>query len=100
MEQRDLAKELKARGTAEIINGKVVQVTQALDETKDSVTFLEFGEMKTKEIIPIEEACAKCFPHRHTRFKTAKECQDFQAKDGRVRGFHTLICPQQFVEGK
>ena len=90
----ELGKELNKRGTAEVSNGQVVQITQAIEETSDKVKYLMFGELREQEIMPVEQACAKC---DHCHFKTAKECQEFQAKEGRARGFTKLICPQQFI---
>lgn len=94
--KEELQKELEKRGTAEISNGQVVQVTQALSETDKEVDFLMFGERRKQKIIPIDEACAKCT--RNYRFKTKKDCQGFQAKDGKARGFNTMICPQQLAK--
>lgn len=93
-EIRALENELKQRGTAEITDGIINQVTQAVDETETEVKFLIFGELKSQGIIPIDEACAKC---DHCYFGTVKECQEHQAKHGRARGFTKLICPQQFI---
>ena len=84
--------ELKQRGTAEISNGKVVQVTQALNETENSVEFLIFGEIKKQGIIPLAEACTKC---DHSYFATVDECQARQRKDAIDRGFSKLVCPNQ-----
>ena len=91
-EELKLLVELEERGTAEISNGMVTQVTQAISESKTEVEFLIFGELKKQGIIPIEEACARC---DHCYFATIKECQEHQARDGRARGFLILICPQQ-----
>ena len=93
----ELAKELRQRSTAEISGGVVNQVTQALDEKEAEVTYMMFGELKTQGIIPIDEACAKC---DHCYFDTIKECQEFQGKDARARGFTEVICPQQFSKEK
>jgi uncharacterized OB-fold protein len=90
-----LQRELNKRGTAEISNGVVNQVTQALDEKPNKVKFLIFGELQEKEIISIDKACGKC---KHCYFPTTKQCQERQKKDAEARGFHNLICPQQFVE--
>lgn len=90
---KELKRRLEECGTAEISNGVVNQVTQAIDETPTKVKFLVFGEMQEKEIIPIDEACAKC---NHCYFPTTKQCQDRQELDAIARGFSYLICPQQF----
>ena len=90
----ELDKELELRSTAEISDGVVNQVTQALDETKNAAKFLVFGELKEQGIIPIDEACAKC---DHCYFDTVKACQERQGRDARARGFNQVICPQQFV---
>lgn len=97
-----LRKELEARRTAEISNGEVNQVTQAIDESPDSITFLMFGEMQKVNIMPIEKACAKCWPNKSNKshkffHNDVKECQALQKKDGESRGFHKLICPQQII---
>jgi len=93
--EKYLAKELEQRGTAEITNGVVNQVTQAISETPTEVQFLVFGELRRQGIIPIDEACAKC---GHRYFATVKECQSHQKKDAVARGFNGLICSQQFVD--
>jgi len=90
-----LRKELEKRGTADITNGVVNQVTQAIDEQSDKVKYLIFGELREQAIIPIEVACAKC---DHCYFPTTTECQKHQKKDAMVRGFNRLICPQQFIK--
>ncbi|MFA5036982.1 MAG: hypothetical protein WC479_07385 [Candidatus Izemoplasmatales bacterium] len=90
-----LKKELTQRGTADITNGIVNQVTQALDEKPDKVTFLIFGEMQTKSIMPIDAACAKC---THCYFDTPKKCQERQSIDAKSRGFNNLVCPEQFID--
>lgn len=92
-----LEKELQTRGTAEVSNGVVNQITQAIDERGDSVKFLMFGELREQEITPIEKACAQC-DHRY--FKTIRQCQERQRKDALARGFTKVICPQQFTEDK
>ena len=91
--EKELQKELEARSTAEVTNGVVTQITQAIDEGEDEVEMLVFGELRTQGIIPIEEACAKC-----TRgyFDTIAECQEHQGKDAKARGFNKVICPCQF----
>lgn len=91
---KKLIKELKQRGTAEITDGVVNQVTQCLKEAGSTAEFLLFGELKEKTIISIDEACANC---DHCYFKTTKECQVRQAKDAKARGFTKLVCPQQFI---
>jgi hypothetical protein len=96
--KKALIKELKQRGTAEISNGVVNQVTQALSENKDKTSYLMFGEMKESGIIPIEQACAKCKSGVKKHFKTVEDCQVFQKKEGESRGFHSVICPQQMEE--
>jgi hypothetical protein len=93
----ELRKELEKRGTAEISNGVVNQVTQALDEKPDKVKFLVFGELQEMGIIPIEMACSKC---TCGYFPTTIQCRAFQKKDAEARGFHNLICPHQFIEEK
>jgi hypothetical protein len=70
-EEKQLLNELQQRGTAEISNGKIVQVTQALNESKKQVTFMLFGKLQTKNIRSIDEACASC---NHCHSKTIKEC--------------------------
>ncbi len=95
----DLIKELEIRGTAEVTNGIVNQVTQTIDETETKVKFLQFGEMKTQSIIPIDEACAKCGVWKRIG-KTIKECQEIQRKEGQARGFNILVCPKQLVGQK
>jgi hypothetical protein len=97
MNKNELAKELGQRGTAEIGNGVVNQVTQALDEAESEITFLIFGEKKTQKIIPIDEACAKC-NFWEGKFTTTTLCQNFQSGDAKARGFNKLVCPQQFKE--
>jgi hypothetical protein len=89
---KDLETQLLKTGTAEISNGIVTQITQAIDETDKEVKILIFGELRTEKIIPIEQACAKCKP----RFNDVKLCQSTQKKDAQARGFTKLICPRQF----
>lgn len=96
MKKEDLARELEQRGTAEIVNGVVVQATQAIDETTDRAKVLMFGELKERSIIPINEACAKC-TFWEGKFANFKECQKRQGKDANARGFSIVICPKQFV---
>jgi uncharacterized OB-fold protein len=93
---KELLDELTKRGTAEVVDGKVVQITQALDEQPDKVKYTMFGELKENGIIPIAEACAKC---NHKHFPTVEECQKVQKKDAEARGFHEVVCPKQFIEG-
>ena len=95
MPEEELAKELEARDTAEIIDGVVCQVTQALDESENEVKFLLYGELRMEEVIPIEKVCAKC-DFWKDRFKDIKACQERQAKDAKARGFNKVICPKQF----
>ena len=92
----ELQNELNKRGTAEVVNGKACQVTQALSETDEEVTFLMFGERKTQKVRPIEEACADCNFWRG-KFDCVGDCQRQQRKDGSARGFHKLTCPQQLI---
>ena len=93
--KEELQKELNKRGTAELTNGVVNQVTQALDEKPDKVKFLIFGEMQERSIISIDTACNKC---NHCYFPTTKQCQERQKKDAVARGFNNVICPQQFLD--
>lgn len=88
----ELQKELEERETAEISNGVVNQVTQALDESDAKVKYLIFGEQVEQGIIPIDQACAAC---DHCHFDTVELCRDKQSKDARVRGFNEIICPKQ-----
>lgn len=92
----DLLKELDARGTAEIANGTVIQITLAIDETEESVKFLQFDELKEQRIIPIAEACSKC-TWWSGKFPDVASCQAVQKDDAQARGFHILICPDQLV---
>jgi hypothetical protein len=94
----DLMRELQERGTAEVVNGEVLQVTQALDESQGRAKFILFGDLHECAIIPIDEACAKCASGAKRRHATVKECQERQAKDARARGFTSVICPEQFAE--
>ncbi len=90
----ELKRELDSRGSAEVINGKVVQVTQAINEADDSVEYLMFGELRRESVTPIAETCARC--DGMNRFDgSAEKCQQHQATDARARGFHKLICPRQ-----
>jgi len=84
-------------GAYEVIDGKLVKATQAISEKDGKATILQFGEVVEEEYIPIEEACAGC---KHDGFKTIKKCQEQQGKDGRARGFTTVICPHQFKRFK
>ena len=95
--EKDLIRELKARGTAKVTDGIVNQVTQAIDENEGRVKFLIFGEIVEKKIIPIEKACAKCNWGK-SKFGTIGKCQEHQKRGGEARGFHKLICPEQFEE--
>ncbi len=92
--EQDLLLELEARGTAEVTDGVVNQVTQALKESETEVEFLIFGELQKQSIIPIGKACARC---NHCHFDTYKECQDRQKKAAKARGFTQVVCPEQFV---
>jgi hypothetical protein len=49
----NLRKELENRGTAEIVDGQVLQVTQALNETEEKVEYLIFGKLQESKIILI-----------------------------------------------
>lgn len=93
MKKKDLIKELEQRGTVEIVNDEVVQVTRAIDETEGKAKFLMFGELKEESVIPIDKACAKC---DHCYFPTIAQCQERQGKDAKARGFTDIICPSQF----
>lgn len=95
--KRQLVEELQKRGTAEIVNGEVCQVTQALDEKDDSVTYLLFGELREQRTIPIDEACSKCGFWKG-KFGSERLCQQRQARGAKARGFQQLICPAQLVE--
>ncbi len=98
MNEKQLAKELGQRGTAEISNGVVNQVTQALGETETQVKYLMFGELRTQGIISIDEACAKCDHWKQYKFESVVKCQERQMLDGRARGFTKMICPQQLID--
>ena len=93
--EQELKKELEARGTAEVTDGVVNQVTQAIDENETEVEFLMFGELRKKSIISIDKACAKC---DHIYFDTVRECQECQREDAVARGFNKLVCPEQFIK--
>lgn len=95
--QDALMRELQRRGTAEISNGIVNQITQAVDEKEGEAQFLIFGEMTTRHIRPIVEACAKCTFWKG-KFANIQLCQTKQQKDSKARGFSKLICPHQFIE--
>ena len=95
--KKDLGNELNKRGTAEISNGKVNQVTQAIDESPTKVKMLVFGQMLEKNIIPINDACAKCETRPKT-FDTITKCQQAQKHDALARGFNEVICPKQFLD--
>jgi len=95
--KNDLKRELELRGTAEISNGIINQVTQAIDEKDNEATFLIFGEKTTTKLKPIEECCAKC-DFVAKRDLGIEKCQQFQKKDGEMRGFTKVICPEQFEE--
>lgn len=95
-QMEELAKELQKRGTAEISDGFVTQVTQALNETDTEADYIIFGERQKQKIIPIDEACAKCDFWKKIN-KTILECQAFQKQDAVARGFNKVICPEQFV---
>jgi len=93
----DLMKELEARGTAEVINGTVVPITQALSESEDTVEYLMFGNLRREAIIPIDEACSMC-DFRGSKFQTVGQCREFQAKGSKDRGFYKLICARQLKQ--
>jgi len=75
----------------------VVPVTQAIDDSENEATFLSFGELTTKKIRSIEEACSKC-DFWKGRFSDTAKCQEAQGSDARGRGFSKLVCPEQFIE--
>jgi hypothetical protein len=91
----ELEKELTTRGTAEITNGVVSQVTQALDESENRVKMLVFGELVEHEIMPIDEACSHCNFWKG-KYANTKCCQTSTKVDAEARGFIHLICPEQF----
>ena len=95
--KEELKKELEHRGTAEISNGVVNQVTQAINESPTETTLLIFGQLKTLKIKPIDECCKVC-DFIAKREKGIKYCRDFQKKDAEARGFHQMICPKQFID--
>lgn len=93
----DLIKELKSRGTADLgKSGIVNQVMQALNESEKSVEFLVFGEKVKRSVIPIEQACSQCVSPTKKHFPSSTECRERQKKDAVARGFHDIVCPQQF----
>lgn len=95
----ELKKQLEKTGTAEISNGIVTQVTQALDEKPDKVKMLVFGKLEEKGIIPIEQACEKCTQSYPNHLGGKDKCREFQKKDALARGFASyLVCPQQFID--
>jgi len=94
----ELAKELEQRGTAEVSDGVVNQVTQAIDETESEVKYLIFGVLKSEVIIPTTEACAKC-SFWEGKFEGTKRCQDTQVLDAQARGFNKLVYPRQLIGG-
>ncbi len=88
---------LQKRGAAEIVNGKVCQVTQAIDETDSEVKYITFGNMRKQKIIPIDEACSTCqFWKNH--FESTAKCQERQSKDAWNRNFFKMICPKQLQD--
>jgi len=92
--KEELRKELEARGTAEISNGVVSQVTQAIDESETEVKLLIFGKLQEHKVTPVDETCSKCnFWSKY--FKSTKACQKRQSEDARARGFSKLVCPHQ-----
>ena len=90
----ELRKELGQRGTAEISNGLVTQITQAISESDTEVEFIQFGILKKQGVIPIDQACAKCSFWKG-KFDTINVCRQVQAGDAQARGFHKVICPNQ-----
>lgn len=83
-------------GVYEVINQQLVPVTQGIKETKDTATFLSFGDVVETRIIPIAEACKPCDFWK--RIGSRKACRKFQEKDARARGFTEVICPNQFID--
>ena len=79
-------------------NRRVTKVTEAIVESENEVTFLCCGEVVHRNIIPIEEACAKCTQSYPTKLGGKDKCREFQKKEGERRGFKGLICPGQFIE--
>jgi len=94
MKSKELRQELERRGTAELNNGIVNQVTQAISEEGSRVEYLMFGEMKKQSIIPIERACFCCNFWRG-EFNNRQACQDFQSRGAKAKGFNEVICPNQ-----
>ncbi len=93
----ELAKELSQRGTVEVSDGQVNQVTQALNESDTNIDYLMFGELRHDTIIPIGQACASC-DFWKGKFKDTIACQERQGKGATARGFAKIICPHQIVE--
>jgi len=88
---------IKNRGF-QVTKGKpTIPVVQAVTDSKEEAKFYLFGELETKKILPIEEACAKCIFWKG-RFDNIKACQKCQGGDAIIRGFSTVICPEQFIE--
>jgi len=98
MDSKRLITELNERGTAEVVNGEVLQVTQALGESPGKAKFITFGELHDCGVIPIEVACAHCHNSARVRFATVGECQARQGREAKARGFTSVVCPNQFVE--
>jgi len=97
MKEKELRKELELRGTAEIDNSVVLQVTQALDDTGDIAKVAVFGKIREFKVKPIGECCAKCNFGIKT-FGSIKKCQERQKKDAEIRGFSNIICPEQLED--
>jgi hypothetical protein len=95
--EQEIMNQLEKTGTAEISNGIVTQVTQAIDEQPNKVKMLVLGEMVESGIRPISEVCP-CSFYSSRRFKTKENCQAFQKKEGEARGFTQVICPEQFKD--
>jgi len=85
-------------GVYHLIGDNLIPVTHSIEETEDTVTFMIFGQMKTRRIISIDKACSKCTSWKKHGFKIIQECQAFQSGDSKRRGFSKLICPKQLLE--
>jgi hypothetical protein len=91
----ELEKELNKRGTAEIIEGKVHQITQAIDEDEKQAKVIVFGELRKFGVKPIEECCP-CNFLKH--YSSIQECRERQKKDAIGRWFTSIICPEQLID--
>ena len=91
---KELKKELEQRGTAEVSNGVVTQVTQALEETETKARVLLFGEMREFTVKPIGECCEVCDLWKKYS-KSIQDCQSKQKVDAAARGFNLVICANQ-----